>query len=234
MNKFIYDGDEYIKEINGVKYKLKFFIDEDATSPREECPVSKMYCFSSRYNLGDSHDYNSIADVLDDLYCQAYPNLSGQEANAFCSLRDGETFKERDMRIIDALKDFAVIKYIYMYSHSGITISTSSFNDPWDSGIVGLVVLTKEDTFEELCNDENTWRESADRCIESEIKEYDTYLRGEVFGFNILKLEECPCCHHVSEEVEDSVCGFYGYDLETNGMLDYLPDEFVKLLKEEK
>ena len=34
---------------------------------------------------------------------------------------------------------------LYLYDHSGITMSTGSFCDSWDSGQVGFIYVTKED-----------------------------------------------------------------------------------------
>jgi len=40
----------------------------------------------------------------------------------------------------------SIAKYfpIYLYDHSGLTISTQPFNDRWDSGLLGYIYVTKE------------------------------------------------------------------------------------------
>lgn len=44
---------------------------------------------------------------------------------------------------------------LYVYDHSGISISTSSFNDRWDSGFLGFIYCTdKSAKKEDLCRDD--------------------------------------------------------------------------------
>jgi hypothetical protein len=88
----------------------------------------------------------------------------------------------------------------------------------------------------QLLTDE-TWKERADEIIESEVKIYNQYLQNEVYGFTLTKTaiqqDKCPHCGEViseyEEEVEvDSCWGFYGCEIETNGILDSLTNlEFV-------
>ena len=47
---------------------------------------------------------------------------------------------------------------LYAYVHSGITISTGSFGDPWDSGCFGVAVCTKEQVVEAFGNDNDWWQ----------------------------------------------------------------------------
>jgi len=78
-----------------------------------------------------------------------------------------------------------VVQLIYMYDHSGITISTGSFSayDPggWDSGPVGFIYAMPKDVDKEWGGDPKQARE----CLESEIEEYDNYLTGQVYGYII-------------------------------------------------
>ena len=37
-----------------------------------------------------------------------------------------------------------VVLPVYMYDHSGITINTTGFSCPWDSGMVGIIYVSKE------------------------------------------------------------------------------------------
>lgn len=49
---------------------------------------------------------------------------------------------------------------LYAYVHSGITISTGSFDDPWDSGCFGVAICTKEQVVEAFGNDTD-WQQHA-------------------------------------------------------------------------
>jgi hypothetical protein len=75
---------------------------------------------------------------------------------------------------------------VYLYDHSGLTISTTPFSCPWDSGQVGYISISKKKAKAEspkLSGEAlKAWAE--DR-LRSEVEEYDRYLRGEAYGFII-------------------------------------------------
>ena len=90
-----------------------------------------------------------------------------------------------------------VILPVFVYEHSGISISVSDFCDRWDSGQAGWIYTTKENVKETLINwgakykDENgdlidvteeNWREAAIENLKGEIELYDMYLQDEVYG----------------------------------------------------
>jgi hypothetical protein len=87
---------------------------------------------------------------------------------------------------------------------------------------------------------EENWKEVADYHMEGEVKTYDMYLRGEVYGYRLIKTtieqETCPHCGEVIREYEeeteeDSCWGFYGDCLEDNGILDNIGN--LKFAEEE-
>ena len=94
---------------------------------------------------------------------------------------------------------------IYLYDHSGITMSTVPFSCPWDSGQIGWIFVewTKlRAAFPKLhrCADLET---EGKRILRAEIAEYDQYLTGDVWCARI----EAP-----GGNVRDSCCGFFGGD----------------------
>lgn len=106
------------------------------------------------------------------------------------------------LRGLEANKDVIWLP-IYLYDHSGITINTTGFSCPWDSGQVGVIYCTKEDAIKEFGNKVCTAkvREKALKWLEGEIEDLDTYLTGEVYGYRVLD--------KLGEEVH-SCWGFYG------------------------
>ena len=110
-----------------------------------------------------------------------------------------------------------IILDLYLYDHSGITMSTKAFSCPWDSGRVGWIYAKRG--FEGMSDEQIRGN------LLSEVHVYDQYLRSEVYGFVIEEKEECPCCGHIEWNHVDSCCGFYGDDLKENGMLEYIPSE---------
>lgn len=39
---------------------------------------------------------------------------------------------------------------LYLMDHSGLAMQTESFHDPWDSGQVGWIYVSKEDALKEF------------------------------------------------------------------------------------
>lgn len=94
---------------------------------------------------------------------------------------------------------------LYLYDHSGITMSTNPFHCPWDSGQVGFIVVSKEKVREEYGVKiiSAKVRDRALAALRSEVAVYDHYLTGDVYGFRILDKD--------GDEV-DSCWGFYGIE----------------------
>jgi len=182
--------DLYEKE-NFKGYTICIYRDEYIGDPiREELMAATFACFHRRYRLG--HD-NVEQKMLDDL---GKPEFDG-------------TIPE----LADALeKEGAEVAPLYLYDHSGITISTGPFNCPWDSGQLGVVYMTKKQMRETYCVKRVTKkiREKARALIESEVKFYDDYLVYGGFGYTIKDPD--------GNEM-DSLWGFYGGDFEKNGLL---------------
>lgn len=95
-----------------------------------------------------------------------------------------------------------IVLPVFMYDHSGITINTTGFSCPWDSGQVGIIYCTKQKAVEEwgkkLCT--KKVREKAEDYMRGEVECIDQYLTGQVYGFKVMK----------GEDDVDSCWGFYG------------------------
>jgi hypothetical protein len=90
---------------------------------------------------------------------------------------------------------------LYMYDHSGITISLSPFSCPWDSGQVGWVFVTKTAAVKEFGR--KVTKEQVYKTIQSEVNLLDLYFKGEVYGYQIKNDED---------KIIDSCYGFYGQE----------------------
>ena len=75
-------------------------------------------------------------------------------------------------------------------------------------------------------------------AVDAEVDRYDSYLRGDVYGYtleekvHVRNEHKCPHCGEIIsvdeyddyEEV-DSCCGFYGESIEDNGILDSISSD---------
>lgn len=131
---------------------------------------------------------------------------------------------------IDAAFDAGYIALpLYLYDHSGITMSTGSFGCKWDSGSVGIIIMKRSVVDSEFNGDED----AAYKFLESEVKVYDQYLTGDVWGYVAEErcsevCSECSRCEDWNEV--DSCWGFYGPDPYKNGISDAIDDDFAEAL----
>lgn len=223
--------------------RVRIVQDNEAENPRNWDNQVKLYCWHRRYNLGDEHSYDS-SDFLQDLACEHDPDLedyidrlendvtyklyeragnNGCDTYGECCEYAEKFVRPRiNARIEKSLNDGYVILPINMYDHSGIALSTSSFSCPWDSGQVGWAVIDKDTLDREFAGDVGC----AEECIRAEIETYSQYIRGDVWGYVAEELVD-------DEWTEtDSCWGFFGSDVETNGMKDNLSDDYHDALEQ--
>lgn len=181
-------------------FTIKIKYDDMRDDPRGWDNAGTMVCWHSRYNLGDQQPKESPEEFMEKITHKTH-----------------------------------VILPLYLYDHSGITISTSytyPYNDRWDAGQVGWIFISHEKAVEEWGKKRFTKKveERAIRYLEGEVKTYDNYLTGQVYGFIV----EDEDGEHI-----DSCWGFYpeekdktGYDYCLKEARDIVDFE-VKKRKEE-
>lgn len=91
---------------------------------------------------------------------------------------------------------------VYIYDHSGVTLSTSAFYDHWDSWQLGFAWVTGYAAAEAGIEGE----EQARAAVEAEVRTYSQYLAGDVCGYVITS--------DTGEEI-GAAWGFYDRDLAT-------------------
>ena len=178
--------------INYKNYKINIVDDNDSESPRDWDNLGTMVCFHNRYTLGDKS--NLTKDMFE----------NWNELHKFLKTHGA-----------------IIILPVYLYDHSGITISCSDnypYNDRWDSMQVGFIYANRDAILKEFnCkNITSKIKDKATHILKSEINTYDMYLRGEVYGFKILDSQD--------NEI-DSCYGFYGNNdllIEAKSTIDYL------------
>jgi len=130
-------------------------------------------------------------------------------------------------------EDYAIVLPLYLYDHSGITISTQPFSCRWDSGQIGWIYVTKAKLREDYGVKRITAKvlEQAEACLLAEVETYDLFIRGEVYGFILEERENCQDCGHDEWNHADSCFGFYGDDWENNGLLGHLDKDVADAIR---
>jgi len=154
-------------------------------------------------------------------------DLYGDDARMICwhqryHLGDPHDFADTTAFRDEVDFDACVILPIYLYDHSGLTIRTTPFDCRWDSGQIGWIYCDAERLREDFDGDRNL----AEKALRAEVAVYDNYLTGEVYGFIVEECEDGEWEH------VDSCYGFYGDDIHTNGIADYLGDDELITLAE--
>lgn len=172
--------------------ELVIMHDENALNPRKDFDgLGTMACVHSRYDLGNVC-FNTRSRLEE--YLEQNFNMDTSQGIVFDS-------------------QFVVVLPLYLYDHSGITMSTGSFSCPWDSGQVGFIWVTKEQVKEAF----PSWKvitaarkKRLKDMLVTDVQTYDHYLTGNVYGWQLF----------YDGELIDSRWGYYGDDPKTNGMYD--------------
>lgn len=190
--------------------KLRIVQDSSPESPREWDNLGTIAYKHSSYTLGEEE----IDEPIEWLESMLGIN------NAY--IYSNERLRQLEERFFN---DYIALP-LYLYDHSGISLSTSSFSCRWDSGKVGYIYISKDKVREEYgvkrINDK--LKERVLSVLENEIKTFDMYVSGEVYGFEILDEDG---------EVVDSCYGFFGDNHAESGMLEHIDSELLGLTESE-
>jgi hypothetical protein len=193
---------------------IKIVQSPDVESPREWDNLGTMLCFHSRYNLGDEKAKEKLLEEI-----RNSKNYS--ESWEDDDLDDPVTLWKV------ALKANIIGFYmpLYLYDHGSITMATTPFSCNFDSGQVGFIYVTKEEIRNEYSVKRITKKvlEKVQRVCEGEVETFDQFIRNDVYGFQVIDADG---------EVGDSCYGFYGSDVEKNGMMEHVGEELHKALRE--
>lgn len=161
--------------------KVVIAFDPDAESPREAYEnLTTLFYWHRRITLGDEQiEPMSAKDLV-------------------------RMLKGRGEKVLAILPLFA-------YEHGGVTMSagTSGFTCRWDSGQVGWGVVLESNAVKMGCVGETYNRAFFQEAIKSEVKVFDDYLTGQVYGYMVKGRDGATL---------ESCWGFYGD-------LDYVREE---------
>lgn len=181
---------EYVKKGNAQDIRLNY----DRSS--REWVLETYSDFSKKWYM----EYTYAAPLKESEYLIADAIIDN------LSIRDLSVLAERTHCILP----------LYLYDHSGITMNTSGFHCPWDSGQVGYIYASHESVAKEYGAVDEETLAKAMRLLESEVECYDYYLTGQCYGYEFYK-----------EGVEvDSSWGYLGDLRDMQEEIEgWLPDE---------
>lgn len=142
------------------EYSIEVWRDSLAESPRAWDNLGTMACFHRRYSIGDTSS--------------RIPSVSECREIEDSGFYNGEP---------------VVVLPIYAYEHGQMTISTSPFHCPWDSGKLGIIFVTHTRLKSEFSCDvvDDAIIEKAKSCLRAEVDQQDRYIRGDVYGYTVTR-----------------------------------------------
>lgn len=154
--------DTIYKDNSGHFFKL--FYDEYSESPRLDDNVATILTWERNYNSPDEN-----GDTFEE-----FAEKHGVDVSKGCNLDSA----------MDAMREegYYVVP-VYALHHGVSHYSTHDFHDPWDSGVVGIAFCKKQKGLPD--NDEYLRS-----IIDDEIKAYDAWVNGEVYGIDLLGQDE--------------------------------------------
>ena len=135
---------------------FKFFYDDSTDSPRNDTNVATILTWE--------RDYDS-------------PDENNNTFEEFAEKHGVDVSKKWDLdSVMDAMREegYYVVP-VYALHHSVSHYSTHDFHVPWDSGVAGIAFCKKQ---KGLPDDDDYLR----TIIDQEIKEYDAWVNGEIYG----------------------------------------------------
>lgn len=187
-----------VNEVTIGNLVVKVEYDDFPTNPRDDDQLGIMVCWYPGHTLGDEQFAPGDMDGAHDM-------------------REVGEYIQRERGGLNLIP-------LYVYEHSGITISAGATIEDvvpeitargvnpfdsagWDTTAVGYIYTTEE-RIAEL----GTPREYIDEALRGEVTEYAAYLEGQVFTYSVERhtdptCDDDDCTHHV-EDV-DSCGGFY-------------------------
>lgn len=131
---------------------------------------------------------------------------------------------------IESLED-GIYLPVFLYDHSGLSVSISSFSCPFDSGQLGYIYLSIKDIVENFGDASKESIEKAKQCLKSEIKELNMFITGDVYFWELDKKSKCGECDIIHYEHKESLGGIYGYEYVMETIAECLGNDHEVVLK---
>lgn len=177
-------------------FTLKLYVDDMAENPFEMFDQATTLALDSRdYDFGSNHMgvREATGHDWEDFFASYYTGVEYKHG--------GWDLLKRYMRMRDGVVAMVPI-HLADYGSGEMSCFITSEPDSYES--LEFAFITRED-FDKMVGSSNAYpndQQHARMILEAEVKEFNSYLEGDVWGYAIE--DECG-------EILDSCWGFYGY-----------------------
>lgn len=188
-------------------------------NPREHNENLGTLALGSRYfsdeNIDDINEY--IAGLL-----------GIEDFDRLCSVAKIVNFYSDEMKeyLLERFEKDYIFHKVYKYEHGNIAFATSSFHCKWDSGLAGIIFVSKEDVRKEFGVKRITGglKQRVLDILNSEVKCYHRFVNNEAVGFRI---------ETENGDILDSCSGFDMHDDWAEDVASYIDNDLLLLNDEE-
>lgn len=126
-----------------------------------------------------------------------------------------------DLDIIIRREGIVHYEPLYLFAHSGISVSLSPFGDKWDSGQCGFAAFTAEQARGSLPSEYST-------MLKAEVDQFNAAINGGVVGYIIERSKYCRSCGQTTSEIVDSCWGYLAMD----GYVRFEEEEVLPIVRQ--
>lgn len=196
--------------------RLHWWYDTPILIRNKETHEIKRIIVQQDYNAENPRDWGNLCTIV-----SVHGNWDISDKGHSMSREEMEEWLSSAKKEVE--KGELHMRPVYMYDHSGQTISLEDFKDPWDSGVCAIIYMEKATALEanSTLTDDN-WKQYANKCMQDEIEVYNDYISGDVHYIRVEKantkwhLDVCTGKQTTSlewEEDYDEIGGTcYGYE----------------------
>jgi hypothetical protein len=184
-----------METITNSQYKIVIDKDMNCESPRTNVNLGTMVCFHRRYDLSDRKHGYTTEEIR---YSEETGKLLGDEPMIFLP--------------------------VYGYDHGGMSISTTPFSCPWDSGKMGIIYVKESKVKEEYKRKRITkaLREKVLNNLRAEIEEMNKWLHNDTWCYQV---------YGTDGVLIESVGGFIGREYLDEHLKEYYSDPIETLME---
>ncbi len=145
-----------------------------------------IIAFHKRYSIGDNHGCKTpeeyLRSLLENLYTEEYIDKTLEKLRSKHKKNQPLLYYEDIIYTFKKLSDKYIFLDLYFLDHSVVYLSLHPFNDPWDSGMLGWVVVDRA-----KMKEAGVEEDKLEEFIENHLEMYNKYLNGYIYEISLIE-----------------------------------------------